>query len=290
MSPVVKRKKERFKLPAKYWLLILTCLCLLMIVLTFFLDFKITPANYVLGYTVVPFQKGIASIGTYFTEKAELISKVNELSEENKELRRQLDELTIENTTLLQDKFELNSLRKLYDLDQEYSDYPKTGATVIMGSTSNWFNTFIINKGKKDGLSIGMNVMSGSGLVGRITDVGPNWAKVLSLIDDTSNISAQVLSTSDQLIVSGDLETMENGYIRFTNLSDKNNEVAVGDKVVTSDISERFLPGILIGYISHIENDANNLTKSGYITPAVDFEHLSTVLVITQTKQKVDIE
>ena len=135
-----------------------------------------------------------------------------------------------------------------------------------------------------------MNVMSGSGLVGRITDVGPNWAKVLSLIDDTSNISAQVLSTSDQLIVSGDLETMENGYIRFTNLSDKNNAVAVGDKVVTSDISERFLPGILIGYISHIENDANNLTKSGYITPAVDFEHLSTVLVITQTKQKVDIE
>lgn len=288
MSPVVKRKKERFKLPAKYWLLILTVLCLLLMILTFFLDFKISPGNYVLGYTVVPFQKGISSLGTYFTEKAELIATVQELTEENKELRKQLDELTIQNTTLQQDKFELNNLRNLYELDQKYSNYPKTGASIIMGSTSNWFNTFVIDKGSNEGLSVNMNVMAGSGLVGRITEVGPNWARVLSIIDDTSNVSASVLSTSDLLIVNGNLETMENGYIRFENLNDPAGNVAVGDKVVTSDISDNFLPGILVGYISSIEEDPNNLTKSGYITPAVDFEHVSEVLVITQIKQKVE--
>ena len=57
---------------------------------------------------------------------------------------------------------------------------------------------------------------------------------------------------------------------------------------MTSNISDKYLPGILIGYISSINKDANNLTKSGYITPAVDFEHLEEVLVILEQKQTVD--
>ena len=61
----------------------------------------------------------------------------------------------------------------------------------------------------------------------------------------------------------------------------------VGDKVVTSNISEKFLPGILIGYISELGNDANNLTKSGEITPVVDFRHIQEVLVITDLKRYV---
>ena len=61
--------------------------------------------------------------------------------------------------------------------------------------------------------------------------------------------------------------------------------MTVGDKVVTSDISSLFLPGILIGYISEISMDSNNLTKSGYITPAVDFRHLREVIVIRDQKE-----
>jgi rod shape-determining protein MreC len=66
--------------------------------------------------------------------------------------------------------------------------------------------------------------------------------------------------------------------------------VEQGDKVVTSNISDKYLPGILIGYIETINRDSNNLTKSGYIIPAVDFEHLSEVLVITDKKQKIGEE
>ena len=59
-------------------------------------------------------------------------------------------------------------------------------------------------------------------------------------------------------------------------------------KVVTSNISDQYLPGILIGYISSINTDSNNLTKSGYLTPVVDFEHLDEVLVIMELKQQID--
>ena len=95
-----------------------------------------------------------------------------------------------------------------------------------------------------------------------------------------------MLSTSDKLIVSGDLELMNEGVIRFKNLIDSEDKVVEGDKIVTSSVSDKYLPGILIGYISSISQDSNNLTKSGTMTPAVDFAHLEEVLVILELKQQ----
>ena len=199
----------------------------------------------------------------------------------------QVSELTIENNLLQQDKYELSNLRELYKLDEQYAQYDKIGARVIANDSTNWFHSFVIDKGEEDGLAVDMNVMAGSGLVGRIIDLGPNWAKVISIIDDNSNVSGMVLSTSDKLIVSGDLKLMEAGNIQFSQLIDTDNKVSVGDKIVTSYISDKYLPGISIGYISAIEMDANNLTKSGTLTPVVDFKHLKEVLVILQLKQSV---
>ena len=67
-------------------------------------------------------------------------------------------------------------------------------------------------------------------------------------------------------------------------------EVKEGDKIVTSNISDKYLPGLLIGYITSIESDSNNLTHSGTLTPAVDFEHMDEVLIILDLKQKTENE
>ena len=80
---------------------------------------------------------------------------------------------------------------------------------------------------------------------------------------------------------------MSDGRIRFEKLANNDNEIEVGEQVVTSHVSSRFLQGLFIGYISEIEVDSNNLTRSGYITPAVDFTKLQEVLVITTTKQEL---
>jgi rod shape-determining protein MreC len=76
----------------------------------------------------------------------------------------------------------------------------------------------------------------------------------------------------------------ERQMISFTNLKDTENQVAVGDQVVTSYISSEYVQGLLIGYVSEIHMNSNNLTKSGLITPVVDFEHVKHVLVITDMK------
>ena len=130
-----------------------------------------------------------------------------------------------------------------------------------------------------------MNVIADGGLVGIITETGPDWATVRSIIDDSSNVSAMCSSTLDTCLVTGDLTLMDEGKLQFIQLNDKDDAVSVGEKIVTSNISDKFLKGILIGYISDISTDANNLTKSGYLVPVVDFAHLQEVLVIKAVKQ-----
>ncbi len=287
MSPYVPKKQDKFSIPTKYWMMFLIAACGILLVVTFLVDIPNNPMGFVTGYTIVPMQKGITSIGTFLVDRKEMLVRIADLQKENEQLRNELTAANEENIQLKQEKFELIELRQLFDLNEQYADYEKTGATVIAAGTGNWFDSFIIDKGKNAGIERDMNVISGGGLCGRVVEVGPNWSRVMAIIDDTSNVSAQVLSTSDRLIVSGDLQSMKENHIRFTDLYDEKNQVAVGDKVVTSNISDKFLPGILIGYISSIETDPNNLTKSGYITPAVDFTHMGEVLVILKNKQAV---
>lgn len=290
MSPVVKRKGEKFTLPGKYLLFILTIVCTGLIILTFSTNFLSAPISAIGGFVVVPLQEGISKAGAWLSTRSEELVEIRSLLKENEELKAQVDELTMENIRLQQDRYELTNLRELYDLDAQYEDYDKVGARIIAKDTGNWFHSFTIDKGYNDGLAIDMNVMAGSGLVGRIIAVGPNWSKVLSIIADNSNTSGMVLSTSDNLIVTGDLELYADGVISFEKLVDSADRVVEGDKIVTANVSDKYLPGILIGYISAINVDANNLTKSGLITPAVDFEHLEEVLVITETKQALGDE
>ncbi len=265
----------------------MTCICVALMAVTFFTDYSASPLNKLVGYVIVPFQNGVSRVGTWISVRMDELGELRIVLQENQALKQQIDELTVQNTQLQQDKYELNYLRELYKLDEQYSGYEKVGARIIARDSGNWFHAFTINKGTDDGLAVDMNVIADGGLVGRIVDIGSNWAKVNAVINDDSNVSGMVLASSDNLMVQGSLQLMADGVIGFGQLNDSQNRVEVGDKVVTSNISDKYLPSILIGYISEIDQDANNITKSGKITPAVDFEHLEEVLVILKTKQQI---
>ena len=271
------KRKPKFVLPTKYILLILSGVCIVAILLSFTLGISGGPLNTVAGYVFIPMQRGINSVGSWIGEKADNLKKLNDVMAENEDLKRQVDDLTTELNTIKLEQYELDNLRELLKLDQKYPSYDKVAANVT------------IDKGSNDGIEVDMNVIAGSGLVGIVTDVGPNYAKVSAIINDTIKVSGMVTTTSDNLIVNGSLQNMnENMVIEFSNLNDKDNKVAIGDPVVTSYVSNRYQQGILIGYISTLTMDSNNLTKSGTITPAVDFEHIEEVLVILNKKQTAE--
>lgn len=278
----MKIKNQR-RIPGRYMLVILMFLCLLLLLLERFTDSG-GPLRFIANYTIVPMQKGISYAGMWMSDISDNFETLRDMKKKNEELQSKIDELTIDNTRLRQEQYELERLRELYKLDENYSDYEKVGAHVIANNGSNWFSDFTIDKGTNDGIKVNCNVLAGSGLVGVVTETGPDYARVRSIIDDASNVSAMILSTSDTCMVRGDLSLMSDGRLRFEKLANNDNVVEVGEQVVTSHVSNRFVQGLFIGYVSAIEVDSNNLTRSGYITPAVDFSKLQEVLVITKTK------
>ena len=275
--------KNQSSFPSKYRLFILIAVCVILLGIGSVVDSS-GPLRFVASYTVIPFQKGISYAGQWMSDVSANFQTMEEMRSENESLQSKVDELTIDNTRLRQEQYELERLRELYKLDENYSDYEKIGARVISNNGTNWFSDFTIDKGSNDGIKENCNVLAGSGLVGVVTEVGPNYARVRSIIDDASNVSAMMLSTSDLCMVEGSLELIADGRLRFERLPNNDNEIEVGEQVVTSHVSDRFVQGLFIGYVSDIEIDSNNLTRSGYITPAVDFSKLQEVLVITKTK------
>lgn len=281
------KRNNQTSFTSKYWLLTICIICVILMGLSLKTDGVNGPLRTIANYTIVPMQKGMNTIGMWMNDLTQNLETLQEMRAKNKELQEKVDDLTVKNNMLQQEKHELERLRELFALDQKYGEYEKVGAHVTASDSGNWFHSFIIDKGEKDGIAVDMNVMAGAGLVGIVTEVGPNWSRVRSIIDDASNVSALVLSTSDKCIISGDLTSMKEGRIPFEQLANNDSVIEVGEQIVTSHISSKYLPGILIGYISEIEVDANNLTRSGYITPAVDFQHLQEVLIITSTKEQL---
>ena len=183
-----------------------------------------------------------------------------EILSENENLKAQIDSLTEQNNKLIQDQTEYVRLQQMYNLDQQYTEYPKIAAEIISKDPGNWYDTFVINKGSNDGIQKDMNVIADGGLVGLVEEVSSNSATVRSIIDDSSSVSAMTASTSDTCIVSGDLRLISDGKLAFSQLN-TTDTVAEGEKIVTSNISDKYLRGILIGYVSEITEDSNHLTK-----------------------------
>ena len=268
----------------KMTLILLAVICILLIGISIVGSQIMTPVTGIAGYVVTPIQKGMNTLGSFLSGFSTNMTDAAALREENQRLQAQVDTLTQENSKLVLNKEELDRLQSLLSLKEQYSDYDTVGARVISKGAGNWFSSFTIDKGSDDGISVDCNVMAGAGLCGIVTSVGPNWSRVRAIIDDNSNVSAMISTTSDTCIIAGNLQLIDEGTLSLVKLTDDNNHVHVGDKVVTSSISEKFLPGILIGYISELNNDSNNLTKSGTVNPAVDFKHLQEVLVIRTKK------
>lgn len=283
-----RRRRIDFEFNPKYlWIFCIILCVVLMFVSSRFPD-RFSGVKTVAENVISPMQRGINNVGRVISDRLQAFRDVKKLREENAQLKLKIEDLTTQNQQLTQDKYELDGLRQLYELDAKYMDYEKVAARVIASDTNNWFYSFIVDKGTEQGISVGMNVMAGNGLVGIVSETGKNWSRIRSVIDDNCNVSGMSLETQDTCIVSGDLKLMkEHGVIRVEMIS-----MDAGFKedaeIVTSHISDMYLQGILIGYIQNIEIDSSNMTKTAYLIPAVDFERLDEVLIITELKEAYD--
>ncbi len=286
----MKKFKFNFFKKPQVILVLLTLICAGTIWLSSMNQSVSAPLRTVAGIFVVPLQRGMNQIGTWFAEKNQERMSLDEVLSQKEQLQEQVAKLQAEQAQHANDNDEISRLRQLLNLKETYNTYPTVGATVIMkNSGNNWYRKFMIDKGTNDGLDVDMNVIATAGLVGIITDIGPNYAIVTSIIDEESKVSGMLRKTLDTCIVAGDMSAIQDGRLRLEYMSNNFNS-DVDNTVVTSNVSEKFLPGIVIGKAVDVTLEDNKVTKTGYLVPAVDFEHLKDVLVITTKKQTLSDE
>jgi len=281
--------RDKKEIPPKYIYLFLAIICFILLFISLVLEDRFSPLKAVTSTVITPMQSGINTVGsTIFNSVLDGRAK-NELIDENAQLNAKLEEYAAQIKIYEQESYELQRLQDLLALKEQYVQYNTIGARVIATDSTNWFYTFVIDKGENDGVKVGSNILAGNGLAGIVTEVGSNYAKVRAIIDDNSNVSASITGTDTLCTVAGDLSHIKDGYINVGYIN-KAETIEEGSELVTSHVSDKFLPGLLIGYITEVEMDANNLTKSAKCIPVVDFTNLQEVLVILDMKEDLQID
>lgn len=244
--------------------------------------------NKTLGFIITPIQSGLSSVSNLFKSTKDYITGLNDLEEKNVLLKSQIEALEQENKKLRQGQADLKRYRALFKLEQDYDNLNMIGARIIAKSPGNWYDTFTVNKGAKDGLEKNMVVMASGGIVGHIRSVSNNFAVVQTIIDDISSVHAKDIRTGDKMFVDGDKKLAQKGLCTITFIN-KDAEVIVGDELVTSELGNIYPPDLYIGVVTRIEKNPNNLMKTAYLKTAVDFTDLTEVLIITD-KWKADLQ
>ena len=161
-------------------------------------------------------------------------------------------------------------LKTALDARSRYEALDPIFARVIAREPGQWFETFSINRGKNDGVSAGMAVVNGDGLVGRVYEAGNNYAKVICIIDTRSAVACMVQSTRDNGIMRGEITQSAVRAECYVYYLPSLNNVVPGDTVITSGTDSLFPKGLHIGTVTAVSMDAGSEGSYAVVAPSVD--------------------
>ena len=237
-----------------------------------------------IGNVFVPverfFYKISRKISGFFTS----IKDIGNLREENEKLKIQINELEEKNRNYENLIGKSESLKREAEL-LKTTEYKLISAQVTGREPGNWFERFTIDKGINDGVKKGDTVVQAvetgnkiiqEGVVGRVIEVGDNWSKVISIVDENSKIAFTIIRTQDGGVISGTMDGKLSGY-----LFDTKADIMKGDKLFTSGLGGKYVKDLYIGEITDVVKKDEDLMKTIYIEPAIDFKKLYKVFIIS---------
>ncbi len=234
-----------------------------------------------IGIVLTPIQKGLNFVFDGFEDIFSSKEKYGELKKENEKLKQQLaeneDKLAQAELALQENE----TLKEFFGIKEEHIDCTFENAK-ITGRQSTTYNVlYTINKGTYHGITPGMLVIDKYGILGCVSEVGLTWAKVTPLTEPDVSLGAVVERTGETGICSGSFVSSKKGLCVLSYLQ-KDANIEIGDRIVTSDESVLSPKGMLIGTVESIETDALTRERIAYIKPAANLESANIVMVITE--------
>lgn len=209
----------------------------------------------------------------YFTE-------FDDLRRENESLRAELNEVRDQLHRAELAEEENAFLRDFLDLPETESILSLLDAQIIARGAGNAAHVYTLNRGSIHGVAINMPVITADGLVGAVSEVGINWCRVTSILEINASAGAADERSGAVGLCEGTYELREAGLCRLTYLPE-GSDVAIGDRIVTSGYGSVYPQGIAIGTVTEIRSDDYARQKIALIEPAVDFERLARVMIVT---------
>jgi rod shape-determining protein MreC len=198
------------------------------------------------------------------------------LEKENRALKKELHELRLQMNRYREADLANQRLRALLNFKKSIAT-PLLPAQLVAFDPSGWFQTILIDKGRSDGVVQDMAVVSAEGLVGRVIGVSSHHAKVLLILDGNSAVDAYIQrSRARGVLVGLGRELCLLKYVQ------RNEDVQVGDKVISSGMGGVFPRGLLVGTVQEVVRGSSGLFQRVEVEPAVNFSRLEEVMVVIQ--------
>ena len=229
-----------------------------------------------------PFRAAYTGVADWFNDKQNYYQDNTALKEENAALKKQLAEMEAAIRQAEKDSAENERLKALLGLQSQRPDLTSDlqAAMITQHTVTNWTSTLTIDKGTLHGLEVNDCVISETGaLVGVISEVGTNWATVLTLVDTDTSLGAQVFRTGDLGLAQGNFSLMEDNRLRMEFLP-TDCSLLGGDLVMTSGLGGYYPAGLVIGSVAEVQRDDSGATSYAILKPAVEFDALEEVFVI----------
>ena len=281
MSRVRRDKKS----PKRFWALLFVLVSLFCLILFAARGrFQVPIASQTVSLILSPFQQAVSWVGSELNFVTSNIWEIVTVHEQNKMLRNEVNQLRQQNLQASDFAAENARLRELLGYKQAATQFDLVAARVIGRESATWSSMVVINKGLGDGVDKDMAVVTEKGLVGRVVEAGPNSSKVQLILDPRSSVGTLVQRAESRVtgIVVGDMDnpTMPN----MENIP-KTADVQEGDLIITSGYGGVFPKGLPVGLVTTLENDDGGLLKIAVLEPAVDFQKLEDVAVITASRE-----
>ena len=241
-----------------------------------------SPMTNLVNTIASPFRTAYTAVAEWFIDKQNYYRDNTAMEEEIAQLRREIAQMEADVRQGRKHSEENQRLRELLGLQEKRPDLTSdiVLADVTEHAVTNWAATLTISQGTADGLEAGDCVIDETGaIVGTISEVGLNWATIMTLVDTETSLGAQVFRTGDLGVAQGNFSLMGENRLRLDYLP-ADCDLLGGDLVVTSGLGGFYPAGLVIGSVEELQMDDSGASSYAILAPAVEFSELQQVVVL----------